>query len=289
MKLTNNLGLPEPLVNAVANDGYDRGDADISVTSLLSPPRQSALKTAFYEQIEEDASDRIWSLLGQAIHTILERAATVGVAERRLSIVVEGWKVSGGMDLYHSNGVLEDYKVTTVWKFKNNEVPNEFVQQLNCYAEILRQNGERVTKLRVVGILRDWSKMEAVRDPGYPQAQVITRDVPLWPMEQAQAFLKERVLAHRAARFELPECTSEERWQRPDIFAVMRAGGKRSLKNYTSAADASAHVASQGGLYVQTRPGASIRCSQYCSVNKFCSQYQKTLEQEASEPVATVG
>src|SRR3954463_10849323 len=38
MKLTNRLGLPEPIVAAVANDGYSRGDADISVTSLLKPP-----------------------------------------------------------------------------------------------------------------------------------------------------------------------------------------------------------------------------------------------------------
>ena len=30
MKITNELGLPEPLVDAVKNDGYTKGDADFS-------------------------------------------------------------------------------------------------------------------------------------------------------------------------------------------------------------------------------------------------------------------
>src|SRR3990167_5596923 len=43
MKLTNKQGLPQPLVEAVRNDSYGRGDADISVTQLLAPPRKVAL------------------------------------------------------------------------------------------------------------------------------------------------------------------------------------------------------------------------------------------------------
>lgn len=286
MRLTNKLGLPEPIVNAVANDGYTKGDADISVTSLLSPPRKVALEAAHFDELEEDASDRIWSLLGQSIHTILERAATTGIAERRLSITVEGWRVSGGMDLYHSNGTLQDYKCVTVWKFKNGEVPMEYEQQLNMYAEILRQNAQPVKQLQIVGILRDWSKMEAQRDQNYPQAQVVVRDVKMWPEAQARAFIRERVLLHKQARIELPECTPEERWQKPDMFAVTKPGAKRAIRVFTSEEDARKLAEFITGAIIQKRPGESTRCTSYCAAAKFCTQF-KAAESESTDTLAS--
>lgn len=282
MNLTNRLNLPQPLVDAVTNDEYTSGDADISVTSLLSPPRKVALEALHRDELEEDVSDRIWSLLGQSIHTILERAATTGIAEQRLSIVVEGWKVSGGMDYYSpGDGLLQDYKCVTVWKFKDGSVPMEYEQQLNMYAEILRQNGHTVKRLQIVGILRDWSKLEAQRDPSYPQTQVVIRDVTIWPQAQAQAFIRERVLLHRQARFELPECSATERWQRPDYYAVMKPGAKRALRVFTSIEDAMALVAGSNGLIIKKRPGESTRCRSYCSAAPLCHQYQESQKNEA--------
>ncbi len=72
MRLTNLLSLPQPIVDAVANDDYSRGNADISVTSLISPPRQVALLGQHYDELTEDVSDRIYSLFGKAIHKIIE-------------------------------------------------------------------------------------------------------------------------------------------------------------------------------------------------------------------------
>lgn len=43
MNITNELGLPEPLVDAVRNDGYTKGNADFSVTGLIAPPHQRKL------------------------------------------------------------------------------------------------------------------------------------------------------------------------------------------------------------------------------------------------------
>src|SRR6185312_4199648 len=184
MKLTNNLSLPKPIVDAVRNDSYDspKDAKSISVTTLLKPARIVALERKHADEIEEDVSDRIFSLCGQVVHGILERADKTGIAERRLSIEVEGWKVSGQMDRY-LDGLLQDYKFVTAYKFKDAGVPEEYEQQLNVYAEILRQNGHTVTRMQIVGILRDWSKMEARRDPAYPQTQIVIRDVPLWPSE----------------------------------------------------------------------------------------------------------
>ena len=49
MKLTNNHNLPEAIVAAIMNDSYTKGDADISVTELLTPPQLRHLKLKHYE------------------------------------------------------------------------------------------------------------------------------------------------------------------------------------------------------------------------------------------------
>ncbi len=283
MKVTNKFNLPEPIVEAVANDGYSSGDADMSVTTLLGPPRKAALDHAHADELVEDASDRIWSLLGQSIHTILERANKTGIAERRLSITIEGWKISGGMDLVCKDHVLSDYKTVTAYKFKGGGAPIEYEQQLNCYAEILRQNGEEVAGLQIVGILRDWSKLEARRDANYPQSQVIVVSVPMWTRERAQAFLLERVILHKQARISLPECTGEERWARPTVYALMKKGRKTAVKLYDKENDAAAHASTGADIYVQTRVGESIRCSAYCSASKWCTQFQATKPVQAED------
>lgn len=283
MKLTNRAGLPEAIVEAVRNDGYSRGDADISVTALIGPPRKAAIEERYAAELEEDASDRIWSLLGQSIHTILERANRSGVAERRLSIVVEGWKLSGGMDLYEEGDTLADYKTTSAWSVKGG-VKDEWEKQLNCYAEILRNHGHAPKRLKIVAILRDWSKLEARRDPEYPQSQVVQFDVPLWEQERAKSYIRERVILHQQARVSLPECTADERWAKPTKYALMKVGGLRAVKLYDSETDARAHASvDPRNLRVEVRPGESTRCEAYCSAARFCTQFQKS--KAPSEPV----
>lgn len=284
--LTNKLGLPQAIVDAVTNDQYSKGDADISVTGLLRPPRMSILEEKFADQIEEDASDRIWSLWGQSIHTTLERANRVAIAERRLSIQIEGWIVSGGMDVYEEKGILLDYKVTSVWKVINGDL-EEWTKQLNLYAVILRHHSYQVSKLQVVAILRDWSKLEAERNPEYPQAQVVNINIPLWDEKKAFEFMRERVILHKQARITLPECTPEDRWQKADVWAVMKQGRKSAVKLYSTENEARAHVGFDRSLYVVLRPGVSVRCKSYCLVSRVCAQYQKelpskvTVEEEA--------
>lgn len=278
MKFTNSLKLPQPLVSAVTNDPYSKGVCDYSVTELLKPPRQAVLQKAHGEEITEDVADRIWSLMGQVVHGILERSNVDAIAERRMVATFHGKRVSGGMDAYYDHGLLQDYKTTTAYKFKSNTVPEDFEQQLNCYAEILRQNGDKVERLEIVGILRDWSKMEAFRDPNYPRKQVVVLPVPLWPSEKVQAFIGGRIDAHEKAKAVLPLCNDNERWARKRVWAVMKPGRKTAVKLHDSEQFAKEHAKSEPGLYVVDRPGESIRCAFYCSAAPFCSQYQKTLQ-----------
>ena len=282
MKLTNKMNLPDAIVRAVANDDYDKGDADYSITQLLKPPRIVALEREHQDEIEEDVSDRIWSLMGQVVHGILERAESVAMTEKRLYIDVDGIKVSGKMDRFCIvSGKLQDYKVITAWKFFGIDVPVEFEQQLNLYAELLRQNKLHVNTLEVVAILRDWSKLEAMRDPFYPQSQVIVRHATMWSQDKTMAFLKGRIFLHEDAKKSLPKCSREERWAKPDVYAVMKEGRKSAVRLHDSEALAEQHVESDPmNLYIQYRPGKNVRCEAYCSCAPFCTQFKQLKEEK---------
>jgi len=279
MKHTNEMNLPEPIANAVKNDPYDKGeDADYSVTELIDPPRKIALQRIHQEEITEDVADGIFRLLGQAVHTILERA---GVPERRFAVTVLGKTITGKMDRY-KDGLLQDWKVTSAYQFKGGKAPFNVECQLNCYAEILRQNGKKITRLEAVGILRDWSKLEVLRGGGdYPAHQVIVAQVPIWPEEHAKKFLEARVSLHEAAKIQLPQCTDGERWSRPDVFAVMKKDRERAVRLLATKQLAEDFISMQKdktALLVVHRPGQNVRCESYCYAAPFCEQWKRIQE-----------
>lgn len=72
--LTNNKELSVGLFNALSYDSYTKGDCDFSATELLSPPRIIRLKSLFKDQVQEDASDVIYRILGRAVHSLAENA-----------------------------------------------------------------------------------------------------------------------------------------------------------------------------------------------------------------------
>ena len=114
MRITNKYGLPESIVRAVTFDSHRR-EGHISVTELIKPPQMRHLEIVYDTEIEEDASDRLWALLGSAVHVVLERASLENVLrEERLRMQVSGWTVTGQPDLWHEPHHLKDYKVTSV-------------------------------------------------------------------------------------------------------------------------------------------------------------------------------
>lgn len=307
MRLTNLYGLPQPIVSAVAADDYNRGVANISVTSLISPPRQVALTEAHWDELEEDASDRIYSLFGRAIHKILESKEETATAEQRLYMKVGDWTVSGAMDrialLPWNDGTvcISDYKTAKTDELMRG-VKIEREQQLNCYRVLAELNGYKVGALQAVFILRDWSKVRAATEAKkpklgstpaqgeYPRSQVVIYDLPVWPIEQAYAYIAERVAAHKAAQTDymrarldstfpqlaLPECDEEERWARPPVLAVQKPGAKRASKLVDTQEEAAEYIAAhpKDAYEVVARPGESIKCTYYCSASSVCEQFK---------------
>lgn len=299
--VTNIHRLPTPIVRAVENDPYSRGDADISVTSLIGPPRIHFLKERFGEEIVVDVSDCIWSLLGQGIHAILERGAadTGHIAERRLYAKIDGVTISGGMDLTEataSGNEICDYKMSSARAFAFPK--KEWAQQLNSYAWIYNENYPRkpVKALSVCLISRDFDRNRVGSD-GYPDAPIVRIPIKLWRKETQLAFIRERLALYKEARQkdffdeDLPECTDEDRWKKEDKFACTKIGNKRPTKIFGTMLEAEQFIAtteSKAGWEIEHRPGISLRCAEWCEVSAHCSQWAKERalheEAESAEP-----
>ena len=275
--ITNKLRLPQPIVDAIMNDSYSKGDADISVTEMLTPPQLVRLRRQHRDEIVEDASDRIWSLLGQAVHTIIERAglgSLTELTEITLHSEYGGWKIKGTIDhVTLINAELADFKVTTAWKIRAEGPPIEWVQQTNIYRRMLqKEKGITINSIAVIAILRDWSRNEAARRPDYPQAQVVRLEIPLWTAEEADAFILERVRLHQ---MEIPvPCTDADIWAKPTRWAVVKKGQVRAVKLFDGAEEARDFAITIPGSRVDLRPGEATRCLSWCPVSKWCGQWQ---------------
>jgi hypothetical protein len=285
MKLTNKKGYPQAIYDAVKNDGYSKGDSIMSISQLLDPPQKVILEQKHDDEIEEDVDDRVWALYGQGIHAILERANRTAIAERRLFMNIEGWLISGAMDLYEEEGILWDYKNTSVYRYSQNG-PQDWEEQLNCYAVLLRHHGHKVNRIKVVGIIRDWRDGESVNaaEQGkfYPDKMLI-HEISVWPPDEAMKFLRERVILHQQAQIKIPPCTSSEQWVRDELWAVWKQGGKKCINGgkKKTKAEADDFVAQNPGHYVQYRPGMKVRCAKWCNAAPFCTQYQAELTKKS--------
>lgn len=297
MQITNNFNVPLPIVNAVLDDEYDKGDSVLSVTQLISPPRVVVLQKLNEANLTVDVVNRIPALLGTAVHKIVEKGAKNlpnYVVEERLFAEVLGWKISGAVDLQIDNGngewEINDYKVVSVYSVQG-EKP-EWEQQLNCYAWLSRKvHGRNVTALKIVAILRDWQRKQATFSPAYPQSQVAVVDIPLWTPEQQESFINERVSLHQAAQKAVDNgesvtyCSDQERWLRGETWAVMKEGRKSAVKLHDNKEEAERHVGELGnGHSVLHRPGDYVRCAgDYCMVARYCRQWHETVGSGSGE------
>lgn len=282
--------MPEPFVRAVSERSYDNEGSWRTVTELIGPAKIANLKRKHESEIELDASELVYTIQGQTAHAIFERAAKTlreegWIAEMRLHHEVEGQKISGAFDLYNPRKKeLIDFKVSTAWK-ATNEVPEEWVNQTNVLAHLIRtkmlnrkSEHYEVKSIKVLLVMRDHSKLEAKRNPDYPQAPVQYVDIPVWEDAKCAEYLKNRVVLHLKAEQEEVECNPKDRWAKPTVWAIKKVGASRAITGglYADPEKAQEALASLGkGYLIEHRPGENVRCENYCNVNKWCEQFKK--------------
>jgi|TARA_Y100000114_G_scaffold141475_1_gene147263 hypothetical protein len=296
MKITNKSNLPKVIERAVINDPYDSSGSNISTTRLIAPPRIRVLEMRNWDLIEDDVSNRIFSLLGQSVHHILERSKLkVDLAERRLFYkddkITNGWTLSGQFDLLSRQGDLTDFKVTSAWAALDalTNGKDEWENQLNVLDFLCRKNQKTLTRykkevkvksLNIMAILRDWSKLKVMQSDNYPRKQVVMIPIRRWSEEEQENYVQARIKLHQDAEKadQLPLCTAKERWRKEDSYALMldnRKTAKRVLptrEEMDKYMKENKYVEGQG-CRVVFRAGEDVRCQHYCSVNQFCSHF----------------
>lgn len=287
MHYTNKNNLPAGIYEALIKDTYDgvKDEQDsISISALINPPLQRQLYIKHNASIVEDASDRLWSVFGSAVHSILGNISDSGrLKEHRITQVVDGIKVNGQPDLFDiKNGILEDYKVTSVWSlvFSGESGKVEWERQLNCYAWLLRKYSYTVNKMQIIAILRDWNKSNAQKDEDYPRSPIQIIQIKDWGFVEQERYIMERVALHKHAQTVGAEhtaiCGDTDRWFKAGKFAVQEDGKAKATKLTDTKEEAEKFVSgmtekARKNVTIIERKGIDTKCANYCSVAKFCS------------------
>lgn len=282
MKITNVHNVPQPLMTLASREYYSKGAAQYSVTEIMSPPKIRRLREKHDQDITQDVSEMLWSLLGSALHVVMERGDTEGwTKEERLFAEVDGVTISGAIDLQEETPegiIIYDYKFTSAWAVM--QAKEEWAQQLNIYKWLVETvKGKKVVGLKICALVRDYSKH--ARKEGYPAAPIAVVDVPMWNSGWTLDYIKGRLEMHREAKMkadfgeDLQDCTSEEQWMSETTYAVKRDGRKTAIRVLKSLDEATLMAVKEKG-YVETRHGEPRRCTgNYCSVAPWCKQYQE--------------
>lgn len=279
MQYKNLESLPQTIQRAILEDDYDRGErTDVSVTQLIDSPRIFMLKRLYKEYIIEDARSQVQSLIGRAVHKYLESYTRApDIAEERLYTDIDGIVLSGSIDLqeFTNDGIIiHDYKT---WKVAQlNYEHSALEKQLNCYAYLAHRNGKKVSGLKGIIILKDWSQEGIKKSIFYPKTPVFEIAVPLWKIEEQERFIKQcitpfrSVLGNNTEQNELV-CSVSERWG--SNTKIFYEGGDTNTYEYSE------EIPYEQQMVVQRVViGRNRRCEGYCPVAPYCSQWKRIQE-----------
>ena len=281
MKITNKQNLPAPIVALVSRNYYSKGASQYSVTELMSPPKIRRLREQYDGEMEIDVTKMIASQLGTFMHGKLEAKEVEGYTnEERIFTEVDGVVISGAIDLQQQvegGVVIIDYKFVKAWSVKQGK--DDWTTQLNIYKWLVESVKRVPVKgLQICAIIKDYSAHDT--SEGYPEAEAVMIDIPMWDSVTTEAYVRKRLEMHRNAKVnhefgeELQACTNEERWMSETVFAVKREGRKSAIRLFKTIEEATELAEKEKG-YVETRQGEPKRCTgDFCGVSKWCKQYQ---------------
>jgi hypothetical protein len=290
LKITNNQNLPEGIVRAVDTERHNKSDKHLSATTLLKGMKEIILTQRHWDELTDDAADRMWAIFGTAVHALLETEGEHEFTECDIEVpLAQGVTITGKIDNYNmESGVITDYKTASVWKVIMKDFEDWRMQGL-IYAWLLSKNKFKVTRCRFIAILKDQSKSKAKLDKEHPQSPVHVYEFPITAAElnEAEAYVNSRLSEYLKCLDkpddEIPPCADKERWASETGYAVKKQGNKRAVRVLPAKAEADAMAAKLGaGHYVETRPGESRKCAAYCICCDFCNFYNSFVKNNES-------
>lgn len=275
----NSKNLPEYIVNAV-NKNYKPKPNRISVTSLVDPPLIRTLLIKHWDELEDDAKDKLWMLHGTALDDYLKKHSRWGLTNIKIELPFDDVIVVAKPDYYNVlDGTLADIKDTSVWNLK--EVKKAYECQLNVYDWMMNKVAPhlRISSLQIHGFARDWRKNEKIRYHHYPNIPFEILLVNRWDTQEQLDYIDAQLKDHKLNPDR--ECTPEEKWQKSNTYAVMKKGRKSALRVLDSEQEAKDWMAAKKqGDNIVKRPGSCIRCGDkknegYCPVSSVCKYRSK--------------
>lgn len=285
MILTNQYNIPEIIVRAMG-ESYPPQVGRVAVTALIDSPLIRYLKIKYWNQLTEDVSDRLWALLGQASHTVVQKGRShTDQAEEYMKIYVYGMAVTGKSDIIVRNELNEDelidLKITSVYSFLLGE-KDAWNKQLNVYNYMASHLGRKIKSAKIYGILRDWSEMKQYGNSDYPPIPFFNQEIELWPLERTQKYIEDRVnlhirvdaLIHAGVCQEDIYCTPADRWLRSTTYAVMKGKNVKATRVLDSFTEAQQWMIDNGKtdkeFHIEERPGQAVRCERFCVCKPVC-------------------
>ncbi|MGB2185075.1 MAG: hypothetical protein ACPH5P_00200 [Akkermansiaceae bacterium] len=267
---------PDLLLWALHEDNYSKDGADYTTTEILRPPQLTYLASK-HEAKSLPVYKGFMSLLGTGVHNALENAAPKdAIVERRFfkKFTIEGQEVVlGGKPDFIHNALLNDYKVVMVNGAPKDgkPKPEHYLQGLfNAY--LANENGVTVDTACVEYIFRDWNYGMAQRQKNYPQRPNMPVPFNLIAKDQIESLIIERLTLHVKARNGInTECSDEERWKTPDMWALKKPQAKRARKLCNTADEALTEK--KQGETIEFRAGSCVRCDNWCEYAHVCPQY----------------
>lgn len=201
--------------------------------------------------------------------------------EQRRTIPISGtpYKLTGQYD-FNFAGQLEDFKNTKTYSITMGLNDHHYIVQGSCYKYLFPDQITSQTS-RISFMFSDWMASR-VGSPNYPAAAIDSKEFTLMSRFQTETFIKTRFAEiekyFNAPETELPECTPEELWMKPDEFKYYAnpTNTSRATKRFDNLADANAHLASKGKGIVKTFKGSVGKCK-YCNAFALCTQKDKYI------------
>lgn len=281
MRITNNKGLPEEFVNLASDDERAPIPNTYHVTELVKPTPILVLERRHYDEIEVDAADCVWLVLGTAVHKVMEEANKDKMAELPFSVSVGGDTIAGRVDLYdEKESVITDWKTATVAKWERHDF-GDYDKQGRMYAWGLMKNGKLVVKCSFVLMLKDWSPSayrvaQLKGDAEYPSSAIQIYEFNIGAqdvLETSREIEKKLNEIHDLEQMpdeQMKSCEPDERWNAGDRYACGKgADFKRAVRVFDTMEEAK-EFADANKLVVVTRHGEDRRCQDYCLVSRWC-------------------
>jgi hypothetical protein len=259
----------------------------------MRPVRVQILTSRHAGKQEMDVIELVASRFGNAIHDSLERIKTPGVIKEervKRKITVNGieYTVTGKFDVLEEKEdhyILRDIKTTSVWAYIHGKKDDTYREQLSIYRWLLSETKSVDDVAYIDFFFTDWQSSKAKTEYDYPDYRIKPGyKVDLWSLEDTEKFIIDKLsLLQKFEPVEdnqLPECTPEELWAQPDVYAVYKPKNKKATKLCPTRKEAEIYIADKKvpGGYIQFRPGKVRRCK-YCPAAPFCNQY-KDLQQK---------